>query len=213
MRNGCAAFAAAALSSAALACVGVASASTPFKQYTLPAAAASRVSKAGTLTLSLPAEWRFSTAWSWGKTSTGFRARSPWASDPVHTSVFFSVGVALERAGTTLDSVRRDQSWAGSHDLWGPGTGVRRMFGDEYVSLPVGKAWRLTVIYIPPTSKGGWAARTFERQYWLDRGLVRTTAGQRKELFSLFVVGCRQDQCEAHNAQFEAVMRSIRLAA
>jgi hypothetical protein len=192
-----------ALIAASLVVVSLAGASSPVKQYTYLAAPRWQVASPGKLGVKLPAEWRVSTKWP-----------DPAASDPVHTTVHWIVGSRLAKKGTTLADVRSSMSQAHPgwvEDGWLPG-GRARTAGSTYLALPIGKVLRQTALVVPAEADGGWAARSYTRYYFLDRGVVRqATTGEEREFFSTFTVYCRFDECQTHNGQFAAIMRSLRL--
>lgn len=199
-----------ALTSASLVVASLAGAAPPFKRYALPAAASSQVASPGKLTVLLPAEWRVSTVWTWQKTKQGARGSSPYADDPVH-AVQWWVDATLEKKGTTLADLRRRSTFHGSSHFSGPQSPVVRQVGDTYLTLPVGKVWRQTVLWVPLKADGGWAARWYTRSYLLDRGVAREArTGAEKELFSEFFVRCGPDACRTHNSQLAAIIGSIR---
>ena len=170
-----------------------------FKRYTFPAAPPAAVAPTGGMTVLLPAEWKVKTAWG----DTALRGPSPSAVDPIHTTVHWWVDAWLAPAGTTLDEMRQQMlGWTG-RPVWGKGTPINRLVGDTYLTLPIGKVWRLT------TSPGnGYVTRI----YVIDRGVVlQRHGGSRQELFTQFWVNCRGRQCQAHNEQLSTVMRSIRI--
>lgn len=137
---------------------------------------------------------------------------SPFADDRVHTTVHWSVSDNLVEKGTTLADLLRNtgQIFRGWVDV-GWATKVRTA-GSTYLTLPVGRVWRVTQLVHPNKERGGWAARFYVRQYWLDRGVARkATTGEEKEVFLIFTVSCGIDECKSHNGQFAAIMRSIRL--
>jgi hypothetical protein len=190
---------------ASLVIASLAGASSPFKRYTLPAAPLGQVASPGTLTVLFPSEWRVSTKWQWGKAS-------PSADDPVHTTVHWSVEAQLVEKDTTLADLLHNTPhvWRGWVDV-GWGTKVRTA-GNTYLTLPIGKVWRLTQLIHPNKERGGWAARFYLRQYWLDRGVARkTTTGEEKELFLIFTTSCGIDECRIHNGQLATIMRSLQL--
>jgi hypothetical protein len=197
------AYAVGALIAASLMVASLAGASAPVKQYTYLAAPKWQVASPGTLSVKLPAEWRVSTKWP-----------DPAASDPVHTTVHWIVGSQLNKKGTTLADLRRSMfpahpGWVG--DGWNPG-GRARTAGSTYLALPIGKLLRQTALLVPAEANGGWAARSYTRYYFLDRGVVRqATTGEEREFFSTFTVWCRVDECQTHNGQFAAIMQSLRL--
>lgn len=148
---------------ASLVVASLAGASSPFKRYTLSGAPLGEIVSPGTLTVLFPSEWRVKTKWQ--------RAGvSPFADDRVHTTVHWSVSDNLVEKGTTLADLLRNtgQIFRGWVDV-GWATKVRTA-GSTYLTLPVGRVWRVTQLVHPNKERGGWAARFYVRQYWLDRG-------------------------------------------
>lgn len=143
----------------------------------------------------------------------------------MHTSVAWRASDRWEKTGTTLADIRAqalsefDPRFAvhGWRDMWGWENGRFRLVGDTYMTLPVGRAWRETLLLVPSKKKGGWAARTYVREYTLDRGVIRnTTSGIAQHAFAFFTVWCGYtpshtvNECLSHNGQLARVMRSIR---
>lgn len=196
-----------------------AASSEPFKRYTLPAGSqkievpnpADKTGRStkpyttkpytpGTLVVLLPAAWRLRT-YDYGT----------WARDPLHRTVRWSVGSRFEPVAQTLGGIRRHQvAWFGhARDIWGPNTGTAQQVGDSFLNLPIGKVWRQTLEIIPPAGNGGWAARSYARTYWLDRGIVRAYGIERHLYLTLYAT-CGHRQCAAHNGQLATIMASIR---
>lgn len=179
----------------------------------------------GKFTAQVPAEWRVHARTVFTRRWFASPMYSYDATDPVHTSVRWGASDRLEKTGTTLADMRAQAvsgfasryAVHGWMDMWGWENGRFRLVGDTYVTLPIGKAWRETTLVVPSTKKGGWAARTYVRQYTLDRGVIRNaTSGITQQAFTVFGVWCGYtpsrsvNECRSHDDQLAKVMRSIR---
>lgn len=169
-----------------------AGASSPFKQYMLPGAPPAKVASPGKLAVSLPSGWSVKTAW------------PPKATDPRHPGVAWSLDAALETRGTTLADIRTTNSWTGCRKGWG----YERQVADNYLTLPLGRAWHYTMrVYADKTCTSP-ALFDMDR-YWVDRKAVSRTG---QEVFLVFDTFCLTSQCETQNRRFATIMHSIRIA-
>jgi hypothetical protein len=194
------------IAAVSLLAVSAVGAPEPMKRHTFPAGVDRTILWHGKLTVLLPAGWKV-------------RTSSPSATDPVHTSVTWTVGTWPQPKGSTLADIREwwrsyvhgPLSRHGWRDAWGWENGRWRIVGDNYLTLPMGKVWRLTTLTVPSKKAGGWAARSYRRIYYTRRGLTTDAAtGGAKELFISFWITCSPADCPAHNAQLNTIMRSIR---
>jgi hypothetical protein len=202
-------FAVGALLGALLLAVAASAGSEPVKQYTFPAGPQTlpprgpRVPDLGKLTVFLPAAW---------KVAADAESGTTFARDPAHRypGVSWAAGTIHYKLGTTLANISR---WNATRTMnaWVP-EWTMQLVGNSYLTLPVGKVLRLTVRVVPPKDKGGWAARYYQRSYYLDQGFVRMSSGWQRQFFSVFTVMCKHDLCAAHNGQLAAIMHSIRLS-
>jgi hypothetical protein len=190
-----------------------AASSPPLKRYAFPAAAPAEVAAPAKLSVLLPAEWLVSTRWLWA--ANGKRpAESPHADDPVHRTVGWTVSADLEPPGTTLAAARRVwlRRLPAHPATWATWSTQVRVVGDTYLDVRAGRVWRYSLLSVPDDAGGGWAAREYTRVYVLDAGLAQaTTTRVFRELFSVFTVRCRADQCRTHNRQFAAIIGSVRI--
>lgn len=180
------------------------------KRYTFAAAQPTQLSPTGTLTVVVPSEWRVHTSWALTRIGDRVSGGPPYALDPVHKSVGWTLESVLMKPGTTLAEMRHTMlRWSGT-PIWGKGSGIRVMVGDTYLRMPLGKVWRYTLKLIPP--KGLGQRVSYVRYYVLDRGIARALPSHiEKQLFTRFTVVCVPPECGSHNDQLAALMRSIRI--
>jgi hypothetical protein len=197
---------------------GAASGASPeFKQHAFAISS-------GKFTAQVPAEWRVHARDVFTRRWFAAPVYSYGAKDPVHKSVAWSASDRLEKTGTTLADIRTQAlstfdprfSRDGWRDMWGWENGRFRVVGDTYLTLPIGRAWRQTLLIVPSEKQGGWAARRYVREYTLDRGVIRNmTSGIAQQAFMTFWLQCgynpenQIDECLSHNGQLAKLMRSI----
>lgn len=199
---------------------GSASGASPeFKQHAFAVSS-------GKFTAQVPAEWRVHARDVFTRRWFAAPVYSYLAKDPVHKSVAWAASDRLEKTGTTLADIRAQTlsefdprfSRHGWRDMWGWENGRMRLVGDTYLTLPIGNAWRQTLLIVPSEKQGGWAARRYVREYTLDRGVIRnTTSGITQQAFMTFWMQCgytpknQINECPSHNGQLAKVMRSIKV--
>lgn len=191
-----------------LAVASALAASPGWKRYTFPAAPPDKVVSPGMMTVQFPVAWRVKTTWGTLDAPNGapnaYYGRS-WSGPSWWANPSF-----LEETSTTISDIRdRMLGWAGTH-MWGEGTPLKVYVGDSYVTLPMGKVWRLTLALVPQKGQTKFKL-SYQRDYVLDRGVVMTTAGVAKRLFVVFTVTCSAQVCKTHNGELAAIMRSIRI--
>jgi len=193
----------------ALATASAFASSSAWRRHTFPAGPASRIVSPGRMTVEVPSGWRVSpNVWIYRWTGNRLTERIPTAEDRVHVGVRWSADVKLRTKGTTLAQIRAGESFAGWRTRWGVKS---RQVGDTYLTLPLGKVWRQTLLFVPGMYSDS-LARSYARFYWLDRGVAYSaTTGDEYQLFELFTVTCSADQCRTDNGQLAAIMRSIRI--
>jgi len=175
-------------------------ASSQWRQYVFEAAPPSRVVAPGTMTVRFPVEWRVS-----------FGTGTPSAYYRSYKDVQWWADAALEARSATISSVRSGMLGYAGRSMWGEKTPMMLYVGDSYLTLPMGKVWRLTLALVPAKGETDFGGLHYWRQYVLDRGVVTTTQGAEKHLFNVFNVECSAELCKTHNGQLAAIMRSIRI--
>ena len=185
-------------------------ASSGWTRYTFPAAPPDKVVAPGTMTVKFPEGWHVTTTWKTATASNRWRGSWPNAYYLSGRDAMWWPGLDLVNPSTTISDIRAGLlGWMGNQ-VWGKGTPLRVYVGDSYLTLPVGKVWRLTQALVPVKGETDYTLH-YERDYVLDRGIVTTTTGTQKHLFEQFTVICSAEFCKAHNGQLAAVMRSIRI--
>ena len=179
-------------------------ASSEWTRYTFPAAPPNKVVAPGTMTVRFPAGWHVRSTWQTPGGST------PNASNGSGREAVWWVGASLENPTDTISDFRAAMLGLPGSQVWGEGTPMRVYVGDSYLTLPIGKVWRLTMALAPVKGETNYTLH-YERDYVLDGGLVTTWAGGKKHLFEQFTIICSAEFCNAHNSQLAAIMGSIRI--
>lgn len=151
------------------------------------------------ITAQFPSGWAVDTA----------KTRATAGASRSATAVDWTVSGQLDERDTTLSNIRKGMLGRVGRTVWGEGTPIYAYVDDAYVTLPMGKVWRLTLALVPRW--GDKFPLWYEREYVLDRGIAKNTAGTPKHLFLTFQVMCAAQGCRNHNGQLTAIMRSIRI--